>query len=145
MQASNVSASTLREAAEAVGVSVDIHTLNAKGTRHRVKVNPGAKEPILGPRGGKIGTTHKYQATSRSVFRQGRRVHAVCWHGFRDYFRAVYAIEPDAVFRTALDTWRGSRDFEARFADSGHRNVGAPIMPISACEACECPDSGYAG
>ena len=88
----------------------------------------------------------RYQRTSASImFHEDRRVHAVCWHGFRDYFRAVYMRVPGAVFRTAMDTWKGSEDFEARFRASGHKNIGSQAAPVCAAEACRCPSSGYAG
>jgi len=89
------------------------------------------------------GDAH-YQRESAGYGNAGRRVHAVCWHGFRDYFRAVFSKAPDAVFRTAYDTWRGSDDFEARYRESGHRNIGSPIAPVSAAEACRCLEAGLA-
>lgn len=133
MQARFITADQLRTAATEIGVTVEIRTLNQKGDRHQVKVNPLGK---LGER--------NYQRTSAGMD-DTRRVWAVCWHGFRDFFRACYAQAPDAVFRTGLDTWKGSDDFEARFRQSGHTNVGSPMCPRSACEVCECPDSGMAG
>ena len=144
MIASHVTRETLELAAREVGVVLDMDAMSASGRRFRVKVNPGARWPILGPRGGKRGMRHKYQRISASYFNQGRRVWAVCWHGFRDFFRAVYDREPGAIFRTALDTWKGSEDFEARFPTSGHKDIGAPIAPIAWCEACECGEEGLA-
>jgi hypothetical protein len=173
MIASKVTRETLESAAAEIGVTLDVTTLNAKGTRHRVKVNPGSLPPEAYYRCGSCKGTGKdvytsacaqcrgtgrswrkrkgeagdnrYQRTSASYMRDDRRVFAVCWHGFRDFFRAVYRVTPDAIFRTAMDTWRGSADFEARFPESGHKNIGAPIAPIAAAEACRCPSSGYAG
>lgn len=78
----------------------------------------------------------KYQRESVGYGTAGRRVHAVCWHGFRDYFRKVYASTPDARFRTSIDTWRGAADFEARFQESGYRNIGPPIAPVQMVDAC---------
>lgn len=131
MQARFITADQLRTAADEIGVTVEINTLNAKGDRHQVKVNPGP-EP-LGQR--------NYQRISAS---SERRVFAVCWHGFRDFFRACYEVAPNAVFRTAMDTWKGSEDFEERFRTSGYRNVGSQMYPRVACEVCECPDAGMA-
>jgi hypothetical protein len=128
MIAKGISTEQLRTAAAAIDVSVEITTLNASGTRHRVKVNPGVERRRYG----------------RIAAASGRRVHAVCWHGFRDFFRACFEHEPEAVFQTAFDTWRGSTDFEARYRESGHRNIGSQMMPMYACEACTCPDSGEA-
>jgi hypothetical protein len=53
--------------------------------------------------------------------------------------------EPDAVFRTAVATWRGREDFEKRFAGTGNLNIGPPIAPVRMADACRCPERGYAG
>lgn len=58
-----------------------------------------------------------------------RRVWAVSWRGHRDYMRAVYALDSNATFRTAIDTWRDAEDFEARHVDSGYRNIGSVMVP----------------
>jgi hypothetical protein len=50
----------------------------------------------------------------------------------------VFEHEPDTVFRTALDTWNGSADFEARFRESGWRNIGSQFMPQNTADACDC-------
>lgn len=142
MIASNVTLQELEAAAAQVGVSIDARALSESGRRWRVKVNP-ISEVYLGPRGGEH-RRRKYQRISASMYGNGRKIHAVCWHGFRDFFRAVYAVNPGAKFKTAFATWNGSADFEARFRNSGHRNIGAPIAPVAAAEACACPESGYA-
>jgi hypothetical protein len=150
MLASKVSRMTLEWAAEIIGVTAEITTLNTRGTRHRVKLLPSTHGNLYRPRTAsrparsrrwpdERGDT-KYQRQSPS--NDERRVHAVCWHGFRDYFRAVFIIEPDASFRTALATWKGSADFEARFRDSGHHNIGSQAFPVTAAEACRCPEAG---
>jgi hypothetical protein len=105
---------------------VDVSSLNAKGTRHRVKVNL-----THGP------DRERYRAI-RYGLNGDRRVNAVCWHGFRDFFRECFSLEPDAVFRTALDTWNGSEDFETRYRQSGWKNIGSQLMPLNAANACDC-------
>lgn len=120
--ASNVRLSTLEVAAYEVGVTLDT---SPKGRQYRVKVNPGKP--------------NKYQRINAVT---GRKVNAVCWHGFRDFFLAVYRIEPGAKFVTQVDTWNGSADFEARFRESGYRNVGSMMYPVRAIDNCTCPDSG---
>jgi hypothetical protein len=148
MMASKISRETLERAAHEVGVRIEIDTKNAAGTRHRVKLFPDPP-PTAYTKGGRRRPGDEgdapYQRESTSMFTGGRRVHAVCWHGFRDFFRTCYQYEPDAVFRTAVDTWRGSEDFEARYRGSGHHNIGAPICPVSMADACRCPERGYAG
>ena len=133
MIASHVTHETLEHAAQLTGVRADITSLSTK--RHRVKLYPDNDTTFH------VGNGNaKYQRESPS----GRKVHAVCWHGFRDYFRAVYREAPSAVFSTALDTWRGSSDFEARFPASGHKNIGSTFQPCRIVDACRCPDRGHA-
>ena len=145
MIVSNVTKNTLETAAIEVGVTLNIDALNKVGTRWRVKVLPLVPAEAYTPSGrrrtGEKGNA-PYQRTSPSYFNRGRRVHAVCWHGFRDFFRAVFRREPDAVFRTILATYRGSDDFETKYPETGYINFGPPIAPVTAAEVCACPDSG---
>ena len=186
MYASKVTTETLLAAAREIGVLLDLRALNTKGTRHRIKVNPGTppesvwqvdrQRPRLCPAcGSKVKVINKttdgrlvgscgdaapasrwangrrwkdergdgpYQRESIGFHTGGRRVRvsAVCWHGFRDFFRAVYRREPGAVFRTSVDTWHGSEDFESRYRESGHRNIGSQAAPVTMASACRCPE-----
>ncbi len=130
----HLSVSQIITAAEFVGLSVNIRTLNAKGDRHQVKVNPGDEKDANGDR--------SYQRIILNLNGGERRVAAVCWHGFRDFFRACFEFNPDAVFRTSLDVWAGLLDFEARFAVSGQTNIGSQFRPLRIADACRCPDRG---
>ena len=164
MYASKVSLSTLQRAADAIGVEAQIETLNAAGTRHRVKLNldtpialyrPPCKHHrtlrLLDPHDPRYTCRcRRYQdeqgdAKYQRQSPEGRRVNAVCWHGFRDYFRACFTLEPNAIFRTSLDTWKGSEDFEARFQRSGYKNIGSMMNPCAFAEACRCPEAGSVG
>lgn len=156
MIATNVTREILESAAQKVGVSLDVTTLNQKGTRHRVKVNSAPTPANYRTATARDGRTYQvrfadergdapWQRESVGYGSAGRRVNAVCWHGFRELFRAVFAETPDAIFRTAVDTWRGSKDFEARFAESGNRNIGPRIAPVRMVDACRCSDRGIAG
>lgn len=187
MIASKVTRQTLLDAAGEIGVTLDIDTLNLKGTRHRVKLYPSKPAnvwqvdlkrarlcPVCGekvkiakvlPNDRLVGTCgdasntsrwangkrwkddrgdSPYQRESVGYMSAGRRVNAVCWHGFRDYFRAVYKREPLAVFKTGVATWKGSEHFEANYRETGYKNIGPPIAPVAMAEACRCPDSGRA-
>lgn len=143
MIASNVTREVLVRAAEAVGVRAEIKPLSGSGRRFRVKLYP-VVGPELRTSSGRRRGDAKYQRTSACVQREGRRVHAVCWHGFRDYFRAVFKAAPDAVFRTMTDTWRGAADFEARYRASGARHVGSRMATVCAAEVCRCGEEGMA-
>ena len=148
MLASNVTEETLRAAAEEIGVRIDMDPKNAKRTRWRVKLLPSRKRTILytepGPRGG--GKRYRAKWHRRGLgFPQGSGEHpvnAVCWHGFREFFRAVYRREPNAVFRTAMAIYKGSDGFETTFLATGYKNIGSQMYPVQAREACFCADMG---
>lgn len=147
MYAKGISKQQLLDAAAQIGIRADVDTLNDAGTRHKVKLYPIVTPDMLTPRGyrkvrnGEKATT-KYQRVGVGYMTAGRLVHSVCWHGFRDYFRACFERAPEAVFRTAIDTWKGSADFEARFRASGHRRVGPRIAPVRMASACVCGEEG---
>ena len=67
----------------------------------------------------------------------GRRIWAVCWHGHRDYMRAVYELDPSARFKSAMADYRGADDFESKFPDTAYTNVGSQMFPVLAREKCE--------
>lgn len=122
MIARNISAEHITEAAQRAGVAVSIER---KGRGWSVKVDPSPTEP------------GRYQRIGRS----GRRVHAVCWHGFRAFFKAAYALAPDATFRTILATYEGAGDFERRYRLTGTEQRGGGVR---ACDQCSCPEQGTA-
>ena len=122
---------------------VDTATLKNAATTVGAVIYNQSKDPrrfVLRPAPG----CH-FRRTSASFFRQGRRVHAVCWHGHRDFFRAVFAQEPHAVFVTAL-----ARYDAPTFEDVFPKTAWIPYGPLiaggfqHACEACDCPESGTA-
>ena len=86
---------------------------------------------------GKRVTLYPWQRVSCD---ERRRVFAVCWHGHRAFFRAVFKHNPSARFRTKVDHWSGSEDFEARHARSGMQNVGSAFRPMDAADACLCSE-----
>lgn len=61
----------------------------------------------------------------------GRHMPAASWEAFRDLFREVYKINPEAVIYTALATYRGSAHFEEIFPETGRRNVGGVMNPVT--------------
>jgi len=147
MIASRVTIDVLQRAAVEVGVRAEV-SMSYSPLRHRVKLYPLTPAELYTPSGrrhrGEKGDA-RYQRTSAFAMHDDRRVHAVCWHGFRDFFRAVYRLTPGAYFYTAMATWKGSEHFEANYRASGSRNVGTQIMPMCAAEVCRCSEQGYAG
>lgn len=67
-----------------------------------------------------------------------RRTGAVCWHGHYAFMRAVFMLDANAKFRTAIDTWDGRQDFFKRAAESGRKNVGSIMEPLAYANACDC-------
>jgi hypothetical protein len=87
----------------------------------------------------------KYRKVSASFFNQGRETFAVCWHGHRDFFRALFAEFPEATvttYRMGLIHYT-AENFEDTFPDTGWINVGPPIAPVSASDACKCPEGAF--
>ena len=123
MQVSNTTEKALRDALTAIAPNgtADIESLNPKGSRFRVKL-------------GVANSREKYGRRSHS----GRRVAALCWHGFRDYFIALFDESPDAVVRTAQATYKGRDGFEASFEATGCVNIGSMAQPMPYFEACDC-------
>ena len=76
--------------------------------------------------------------TQRARSRSGRRVHAVYWHGHRDFFRALFVRTPSAVIISRVARYEGSADFEASFAATGSQNVGSQMNPLRLDRACDC-------
>jgi len=58
-----------------------------------------------------------FQRRSTSQWHQDkpRRIAAVCWHGHRDFLRALFRLQPDARVKSALADYRGSEDFERSY------------------------------
>lgn len=67
-----------------------------------------------------------------------RRVNAVCWHGHRDFLRALFALDPDAVVITAVARYRGANHFEGIYRDTWSHNVGSRMCPIPYGSSCMC-------
>ena len=81
---------------------------------------------------------YKYQRTSSSGFNPDRRVAAVCWHGHRDYMRAIFERDPNARIKTAWADYKGAENFERDFPETGYRNVGSMMYPAFAKDICTC-------
>lgn len=142
MIARKVSREILESAAEKIGVFA---VIRPKGRGFNVKLFPRVTSDMLTPSGRRrrddMGDA-PYQRESVGYGSAGRRVNAVCWHGFAAFFKAIYAETPDATFRTALATYKGSADFEARHPETGHRNIGSQAFPCAMVDACRCSDRG---
>ena len=88
------------------------------------------------PKRGNAG--YKYQRTSASMWNEGRKVAAVCWHGHRDFMRSVFTRDPEARIKTSWADYKGSDAFERDFPETGYRNVGSMMYPAFAKDICTC-------
>lgn len=69
---------------------------------------------------------------------RGRKVWAVCWHGHRDFFKALFERDPDARVRSQMATYNGREDFLAKHEATEWTNVGSLLYPAYYGELCEC-------
>lgn len=119
----------LDKAARRIGVRIIEARAFGRGVRFRLGLQPNRKYGRLSAQG------------------NGRKVAAVCWHGHREFFRALFTQVPEARVQTASTRAfaRGHRfytseTFEDVFGQTD-RNVGSMMYS----EACECDyDPGHA-
>jgi hypothetical protein len=140
MKASNVALETLQAAAKKVGVVAEIAMLTKAGRTHRIKLRPLVRKEWRTPAGRlrrAMRPRFKYFRTKRDN-PESLLSSALCWHGFRDFFRAVFAIEPSARFVTMLATYDGAADFERVFPDTSEKNIGSQFAPVAIADACRC-------
>lgn len=102
---------------------------------------------------GKLVWSPRYQRLSQRTQRSTAQGHEgkefarvvpgrVCWHGHRDFFRALYKLAPRAVVRTAMAVYRDAEDFEAHF-ESTRRQLGGESwvgMMKPYADACTCSE-----
>lgn len=72
---------------------------------------------------------------------------AVCWHGHRDFLRALYRRVPDAKVRTAFITYLDATHFKESYQstwdgapDKASRGFAAGYVPYR--DACTCEEGG---
>lgn len=90
-----------------------------------------------------------YQRISSSPFvtksGEPRKVSAICWHGYRDFMRAVFNYHPDARIQTGKADYCGAQDFEDKHRDTGYINIGSMMYSMTMVDACSCKNSGDVG
>lgn len=120
---SGISEPQILAAIQALGIAGEIEP---KGRRYRVKLGPG-------------------QSSFRRVGRSGRRVSALCWHGFRDFLALCYAQAPEMTAKTAMANYDGKVHFLATFRETGAQNIGSRAEPLAAANACQCWEGYFYG
>lgn len=74
----------------------------------------------------------------KGICNRERACAAVCWHGFRDFFRELYRLSPNAYIKTGLALYRNSESFEKVFPGTAFRNIGSTYSPLQISDACWC-------
>ena len=121
--------SALESCAIRLGLRANVRQIAS--TTYRVRVLPPSA-PAPNP----------YQRVRPMLGDKVRKVAAVCWHGYRDYFREAFQLSEHLRFETALADWRGEADFESRYPASGAVLLGSGWCPIPYMLACTCRDRG---
>jgi len=67
-----------------------------------------------------------------------RRVHAVCWHGHRDFMVRLFDEYPEARLKSAMADYRGRDDFIETHEATASRNIGSIMNPTQYGMACLC-------
>lgn len=62
----------------------------------------------------------------------------VCWHGHRDFLRAIFELSPDTYVRTKLAHYKGKNDFAQKYPDTYYTNVGSSMYPSAYGNNCDC-------
>jgi hypothetical protein len=82
--------------------------------------------------------TDLYRRISASIFQNERRVNAICWHGFEEFFKRLFEITPEAKAITAMAVYDGKEGFYKTYPDTAFKNIGSQMYPVWASEACLC-------
>lgn len=72
----------------------------------------------------------------------GRHGPWACWHAYRDVLMRVFERYPDAVVTSGFHwtvTYRGMEGFQELYPETGRRNIGSQLEPVTMPELCDCP------
>lgn len=155
MLARNVTRENLEQAADSVGINViDFRPAGKTGARFRLSPRR------LRTPAGRISKADTGRLCAVRGFRSDgirKRTSSVCWHGHRDFFRALFTLRPDARVQTTLlarenrfnlyhgdltsgARWYTAANFETVFPLTADLNIGSTYEPLYISEACECVD-----
>jgi hypothetical protein len=132
MQVRNVTIGALDCAASRCGVV--LNNLRSRYLRDGTEIHQFTIRPDAGSVQRRLSVYHPWSGKQR-------RVHAVCWHGHRDFFRFLFQADSRCVVTTAWAKYT-AENFESTFPATGYRNTGSQMYPMIAAEACDCPDAG---
>jgi len=88
----------------------------------------------------KIKENKNYQRTGFYDNKDGskRKVNAICWHGFRDFFIELYKYNDSLRIVTANTTYTSVFDFYKNYNQTGYKNIGSMLEPLEYNKACLC-------
>ena len=88
----------------------------------------------------KLKENKNYQRTGYYNNKDGtpRKVNAICWHGFRDFFIELYQHNSNLRVVTANATYQNSFDFYKNYNQTGYKNIGSMVEPLEYNKACLC-------
>ena len=88
----------------------------------------------------KLKENKNYQRTGYYNNKDGskRKVNAICWHGFRDFFIELYNYNSNLRVVTANATYQNSFDFYKNYNQTGYKNIGSMVEPLEYNKACLC-------
>jgi hypothetical protein len=141
MKATHTNIDTVKQAAEEVDLQMAYEPYEVPGG-FRFRVLPTRDEDYRKENG-----HYRWQRRSAGWSNTERRIFATCWHGHREFFRALFRLDPNARIYTALcrrcniSYWTGS-NFEDKFRETGYVNIGSHYRPVQAREACFCSETG---
>jgi hypothetical protein len=140
----------------ALNVGVRLYNFRSSGKGYAFQLHPGDKDqPGVSEATGRKLWTAKYARKSQwsEISASGREYcrtisSAICWHGHRDFFRALYALAPEARIKTAFTTYKNAEHFEESYRDTyyGKSSIGGAyrcgfvsrVLPYA--DACGCQE-----
>lgn len=111
-----------------------------------------SKVTISNPRSHGSGYRFRLVPTSRRGYKDNywqrmnhdftRKVSAVCWHGHKEFMRAILRMHPGAVIITSTIRYNGLKEFLENHRASFDRNIGSSYCPRAYGTACTCDPGG---
>lgn len=93
------------------------------------------------PRGGNIMwrlSTYSSSGPGARRTANNRRSCNACWHAHRDVMQAIFEIAPNARITSALATYKGIDEFNAKYMSTSSHNVGSAYQPAHFGNLCDC-------
>jgi len=102
-------------------------------------VVPIVSSEHIGPRSKSVRSVLRVEDSRGEGARRswsGRRTVSACWHAHRDVYRELFHRFPAATITTAMAHYT-AQNFEDTYPETGWRNVGSIMSPVTMPELCE--------